>query len=157
MPGPAQAPAPAPIDLSGGFVPISGATPAPTPTGDIDLSGGFVPKEAPATTNNGTTVTPPSTLQQVGQQALNVGKGVAEGAGQTALGIRKATDYVGNKIGDVIGLPKQAGPDAGVQAMDRLTTPTTTGEKVGVGLEGIGEFIMGDEALKGALCRNLNK
>lgn len=103
-------------------------------------------------------ITQPTALQNAGQAALGFGKGIVEGAGQTGNSIVHATDYLGNKIGDAIGLPGHAsvqdmagtGPAGqGSAIMENLTTPTTTSEKVGVGAESIAEFIGGDEALKG--------
>src|ERR1700723_79450 len=99
----------------------------------------------------------PSMFQQAKQLATNLGKGVLEGAGQTGQSIVNATDAIGNKIGDAVGLPGHAsvqdmagtGPRGqGSAIMNDLTTPKTAGEKVGGGAEGIAEFVLGDEALK---------
>lgn len=92
----------------------------------------------------------------------DVGKGVGTPAAQTASTLASVgshipgVQYVANKVGDVLGLPKLEGansdPYATVSqsASGNATAATRTpGGKVGAGLEGIAEFFMGDEALKG--------
>jgi len=122
-----------PIDLSGGFVPKPqnpAPQAAPSAAAPIDLSGGFVPKPDP------------TLMSQVGTQALNFGKGIAEGAGQTVNSISRVL----NKIP---GIGETLAPTAGVNAATQLETAGSTGEKVGQTAESIGEFFAGDEALKG--------
>jgi hypothetical protein len=136
-----------PVPAGATFVP---SAPAANPDGTVPVPAGatFVPSAPPE----------PSMLQRVGQQTLNFNKGIAEGAGQTGNSIVHATDAVGNYLGDKMGLPGQASVQdiagnapagTGAAGMNQLTTPTTIGEKVGVGAESIAEFFAGDEALKG--------
>lgn len=89
----------------------------------------------------------------------NVAKGVSTAAAQTLSNVGKlgsyipGVDYVAGKVGDVLGLPK-----LNVNSYDTVARSTavnanaanqTVGGKVGTGLENIGEFFLGDEALKG--------
>ena len=92
---------------------------------------------APATASQ-----PESTLNKTGTMAEDVGAGFLKGAGQTA----NTVSSVLNKI-PVLG--KYLAPTEGINAATALETPTNTAQKIGVGAEGIAEFFLGDEALKG--------
>jgi hypothetical protein len=95
-----------------------------------------------ATTSAATTGQPESTLSKAGTMAEDVGAGFVKGAGQTA----NTVSSVLNKI-PVVG--KYLAPTEGINAATEMETPTNTAQKVGVGAEGIAEFFLGDEALKG--------
>ena len=71
-----------------------------------------------------------------------VALGVVKGAGQTANTVSKVL----NKIPFV---GEYLAPKAGIAATEQMEQQHTLGEKIGGGLEGIGEFFLGDEALKG--------
>lgn len=109
-----------------------------------------------------------SNLQKVGSAALGFAKGVGEGALQTGNTMVHGLDYVQNKVGNMLGIGEANGLPApevhlqdmfsggaapgtpsGAQISEKLATPTTTSEKVGVAAESIAEFVLGDEALKG--------
>jgi hypothetical protein len=120
------------IDLSSGLVPKQGS---PTAAG-IDLSAGLVPRDGGA---SGSWDSSPTT---VGSVVSDVGAGIAKGAGQTVNTVSKLL----NKI-PVVG--ETLAPSQGVSAAENMETPTNTAQKVGVGIEGLGEFLLGDEALKG--------
>jgi hypothetical protein len=147
------------IDLSAGLVPKqndparsnqpiqSAQSPAPSSPKTIDLSAGLVPKDTStdqsnATTPAATTGQPESTLSKAGTMAEDVGAGFLKGAGQTA----NTVSSVLNKI-PVVG--KYLAPTEGINAATQTETPTNTAQKIGVGAEGIAEFFLGDEALKG--------
>lgn len=110
----------------------------------------------------------PGMLSRLGTGAVNFGKGVLEGAGQTGNSMVGALDWAQNKVGNVLGIGEANGLPApevhlqdmfsggaapgtpsGRDIMNKITTPTTTGEKLGVAAESIAEFVLGDEALKG--------
>lgn len=65
--------------------------------------------------------------------------GVAKGAGQTVNTVSKIL----NKIP---GVGETLAPQQGIAAAQKLETPQNAAEKVGVGAEGIAEFLAGDEA-----------
>ena len=71
--------------------------------------------------------------------AEDVGAGILKGAGQT--------------VNTVSGLVSKVAPGlvcpSDVAGLATMETPTNTAQKVGVGAEGIAEFFLGDEALKG--------
>ncbi|HXM59438.1 MAG TPA: hypothetical protein VN950_01190 [Terriglobales bacterium] len=143
------------IDLSAGLVPKqsspvqpnqSPAQPTTSPT-TIDLSAGLVPKatstdQSNATTTAATNGQPESTLSKAGTVAEDVGAGIVKGAGQTV----NTVSSVLNKI-PVVG--KYLAPTEGINAATEIETPTNIAQKIGVGAEGIAEFFLGDEALKG--------
>jgi len=91
----------------------------------------------------------------------NVAQGVGTAAAQSLSSIAKVgshipgVEYVSDKIGDLLGLPKlptNVNPYSTVaQSTERnaAAATQTTGGKVGAGLEGLGEFVTGEEALKG--------
>lgn len=83
-----------------------------------------------------------SFLSKAGEVGVDVGKGVLEGAGQTINSVSKL-------LNKVPGVGEALAPSAGTQGAQQLETPGTTGEKVGVGIEGVLEFISGDAALSG--------
>jgi hypothetical protein len=84
-------------------------------------------------------VQPEGTLSKIGDVAADVGTGIAKGAGQTV-----------NTIGGLISkvAPSIVRP-SDVQGMEQIEAPTNTAQKVGVAGEGLAEFLLGDEALKG--------
>jgi len=134
------------IDLSAGLVPKptepaqSNQSAQSSPSGNqspIDLSAGLVPKD----TSNGSEPSQ-STLGKVGNVAEDVGAGIVKGAGQTV----NTVSSVLNKI-PVVG--NYLAPTEGINAATAMETPTNIAQKVGVGAEGIAEFFLGDEALKG--------
>jgi hypothetical protein len=120
------------IDLSAGLVPKQGGLPA----AGIDLSAGMIPKSRGV---SGSRDSPSTTVSDV---VSDVGAGFAKGAGQTVNTVSKLL----NKI-PVVG--ETLAPSQGVSAAETLETPTNTAQTVGVGIEGLGEFLLGDEALKG--------
>lgn len=143
------------IDLSAGLVPKQNNPAQPNqppvqataPSTAIDLSAGLVPKDTSADQSNATTTVatngqPESTLSKAGKMAEDVGAGIVKGAGQTA----NTVSSVLNKI-PVAG--KYLAPTQGINAATQIETPTNTAQKIGVGAEGIAEFFLGDEALKG--------
>jgi len=71
--------------------------------------------------------------------AGDVGAGFLKGAGQTVNTISKSISRIA---------PSLVRP-SDVQALEQIETPTNTAQRVGVVGEGIGEFFLGDEALKG--------
>ncbi len=91
----------------------------------------------------------------------NVAQGVGTAAASTLSNLGEigshipGTEYIADKVGDVLGLPKLApksDPYATVQkstAANAAAANQTTGGKVGTGAESIAEFFLGDEALKG--------
>lgn len=85
---------------------------------------------------------PESMLSKAGTMAEDVGAGIVKGAGQTV----NTVSSVLNKI-PVVG--KYLAPTEGINAATEIETPTNTAQKIGVGAEGIAEFFLGDEALKG--------
>lgn len=145
-----------PIDLSAGLVP---ATPTPAQSAPvqnvgqaIDLSSGLVPVNQ--TTQNQTQTPKPSFGNDVTQ-------GFGTAAAQSLSSIAKVgshipgVEYVSDKIGDLLGLPKLPASVNPYNTVDQSTASNaaaatqTTGGKVGAGLEGLGEFVTGEEALKG--------
>lgn len=140
-----------PIDLSAGLVP---ATPAQNVSGQapIDLSAGLVPVQT--TQQSQTQTSKPSFGNDVTQ-------GFGTAAAQSLSSIAKVgshipgIEYVSDKIGDLLGLPKlpaSVNPYNTVAqstASNAAAATQTTGGKVGAGLEGLGEFVTGEEALKG--------
>src|SRR6266852_5353925 len=103
--------------------------------------------------------------QSTSAPKTSFGNDIAQGAGtaaaQSLASIAKAgshipgVEYVSDKIGDLLGLPKL---DKNVNPYDTVNQSTasnaatatrTTGGKVGAGVEGLGEFVTGEEALKG--------
>jgi hypothetical protein len=95
----------------------------------------------------------PSTLGKIINGAVQLHNDVSTGIGQGALDtvhgtgelIRKGLNAVPfvNHLGDKVI------PPVGQTALDQLSTPTNTAQKVGYGAENIAEFMLGDEALKG--------
>jgi hypothetical protein len=115
--------APAPIDLSGGLVPATGAA-------SIDLSGGLVPKpEEPL-------------ISKIGDVGANFATGMVKGAGQTVEG-------VSSLLNKIPGVGEYLAPSEGVKALDQATQTQGVAQKLGAGAEGLLEFVAGDEALKG--------
>jgi hypothetical protein len=93
--------------------------------------------------------------------AQNLATGVAGSAAQSLTTLGKlgnkipGVEYVSDKIGDLLGLPKlpaSVNPyDVVQKSVTKNLAPVehTWGGITGVGLEGLGEFITGDAALKG--------
>ena len=131
----------------GSFTPLAAqAAPAqpnaaPSSAPGID-EGSFVPLSAVPSQN--TPVQPPeqSTLSEVGDVASDVATGVAKGAGQTV-------NTISGLLNKIPGVGKYLAPTTGINAATQIETPTNTAQKVGVGAEGVAEFFLGDEALKG--------
>lgn len=126
----------------------------PQPTQGVTPPTGFVLETSPAVQDVHATQPQRSTLE-------NVAQGFGAGAADTLVTAGKigshipGMKWVAEKAGDVMGLPKLApGIDPyktveeGIKPAQQQATSTTAG-KVGSGLEGLAEFITGDEALKG--------
>jgi hypothetical protein len=83
----------------------------------------------------------------VGHAGSDLLQGVGEGALETVHGtgelIRKGGNAVHAGLGDTIV------PPAGQQALDKIATPDNLTQRVGKTAEDVGEFVLGDEALKG--------
>lgn len=109
----------------------AGAIPPP-PSGSIVDS-------QPSSTENGQEQTPPAEAQD---PRAGIGKGVLQGLGQTV-------GTVSGLLNKIPGIGETLAPKQGVDALESMSTPKTTPEKVGVGAEGLLEFMAGDEALKG--------
>jgi hypothetical protein len=119
------------------------SAPPKTATGAIDYDALARQAGAVDVPNTNTSATEqPSTVRKIGQTAEDFGTGIVKGAGQTA----NTVSGLLNKI-PVIG--ETLAPSAGVNAAHQIETPSNVAQKVGVGAEGIGEFFLGDEALKG--------
>ena len=98
---------------------------------DSSDSDGSTPSDPP---------TPPPA--QPGTQGYGLLTGAAQAVGDTVNTVSKL-------INKIPGIGETLAPSAGIKAADTMETPTTTPEKIGYGLENIGEFMLGDEALKG--------
>lgn len=89
----------------------------------------------------------PSLLSQAGQMGSDLLQGVGEGGLSTVHGtgelIRKGLNAVHAGAGDAVV------PPSGQAALNQIATPDNTTQKIGKGAEDIGEFVAGDEALKG--------
>jgi hypothetical protein len=79
---------------------------------------------------------------RVARGATRVGTGIAEGAGDTVSG-------VAHLIHKIPGVGEDLSPAQGTAALDKMDVSNSTGESVGKGVEGIAEFMLGDEALSG--------
>lgn len=136
------------IDLSAGLVPKESP---------VDLSAGLVSKDQPAQAAPISDPTPeqygqmsPAERQafdtnvraQRVQNLRDVGTGIAQGAGQTVNRVSKAL----NKI-PLVG--EYLAPKSGINAAEQMTTTKNTAQEVGSGVEGLAEFVLGDEAVKG--------
>jgi len=73
----------------------------------------------------------------------DITRGFVKGAGDTVAGVASLI----NKI-PVVG--QTLAPSTGVNALRQMSTATNTGQVVGKSAEGLAEFVLGDEALKGA-------
>lgn len=83
-------------------------------------------------------------MAQAGADMLTgVGQGVAGTVHGTGELIRKGLNFVHAGAGDTVV------PPSGQKALDQAATPVNTAQKVGKTAEDIGEFVTGDEALKG--------
>ena len=71
-----------------------------------------------------------------------LGYGILKGAGDTVSG-------VAHMINKIPGIGETLAPKEGIGALDKMDQSNTTAESVGKGVEGIGEFFAGDEALSG--------
>ena len=72
------------------------------------------------------------------------GYGILKGAGDTVSG-------VAHLINKIPGIGETLAPSQGIGALDKMDTANTAAESVGKGVEGIGEFFAGDEALSGVM------
>jgi len=116
--------------------------PAPAPSNPSAAGGGQwqVASEEPASGNTETgQQTPPAEAQD---PRAGIGKGVLQGLGQTV-------GTVSGLLNKIPGIGETLAPSQGVSTLESMSTPKTTAEKVGVGAEGLLEFMAGDEALKG--------
>ena len=113
--------------------------------------------ESARTLGTGSAAAPQSSfLNNVKEGVIGSGlQTLSKGAGL----VNKPLEYVSDKIGDLLGLPKLAGPSnaelitATSKDADRRTAAAelTGGGKVGVGLEGLAEFMVGEEIASGAI------
>lgn len=121
-----------PIDLSAGLIPKQSAPQASSDQG-IDLSAGFVPRPSvPQSMLRNQWENLKATGKEVGS---DLGKGVAEGAGQTVGTVSTLINkipYVGETLA----------PSQGVKALQQMSTPEDTSQKVGAGLEQAGEMAL---------------
>lgn len=137
------------------FAAIDDPFAAPQANGAAPSQANSAPTDDPfaaPNTNNGATPTDntppdsesffPTTAAGVNKQVADFVPGLVKGAGQTV-------HTVSNLINKIPYVGETLAPKAGVEALNTMTTPKTTGEKIGVGAEGLGEFLLGDEALKG--------
>ncbi len=122
-------------------VPTSAGTPAQS-TGDIfdQLASGTYKEQTPPAPSLASKVG--DAVSKYGEFENDVSTGLWKGAGQTV-------GTVSNLINKIPVIGESLAPKAGVNALEQATTPTNTAQKVGVGAEGIAEFFLGDEALKG--------
>lgn len=81
-------------------------------------------------------------LHEAGEAAENVGIGFAKGAGQT-------TETVSKVLNKIPGVGEYLAPSEGIRAEHPMMETHGAAQTVGAGLESIGEFVLGDEALKG--------
>src|SRR5208282_5667454 len=92
------------FDPTSGLVPIQSTPRAVAASNQaspvFDATSGLVSKDTGAPVQ--------TTMQTIMEGGKNLAKGILEGAGQTGNTIVHATDAVGNKIGDVLGLPGHA-------------------------------------------------
>jgi hypothetical protein len=84
----------------------------------------------------------PGIMSKVGDVVNDVGLGAVKGVWDTASG-------VSSLLNKIPGVGETLAPSAGVAAMKQTAQPTNTAQSVGKGAEDIGEFFLGDEALKG--------
>jgi len=81
-------------------------------------------------------------LRTAGRNISDVGAGAIKTAGQTV-------NTVSGLLNKIPGIGETLAPKQGVTAATQLEKPTNTAQEIGGGLETIGEFMLGDEALKG--------
>src|ERR1700677_592806 len=139
----------------------SGATDHPeVPQSGQSLPAGLSDTPPDQTLPAGLSDTPPQTskdttgLSSVGlTPEQNVVVGVGKGAGQTISTLGKVANASLRYLN-----PAGSGDDVnpvsnkisqGLKILDENTEPENAGQKAGVLLEGVGEFLLGDEALKG--------
>lgn len=167
MADPNSSPNPSPIDLSAGLVPA----PANVNAGNassIDLSAGLMPaSSAQQPSDEDVFRRDTAYKQQVYSQAhadfksgnyrkaagdllnlfhnpdeqnpADIPIGMVKGGGQSINTVSKGI----SKVAPSIVRPSD------VQRLEQIETPSNTAQQVGAGIEGIGEFFIGDEALKG--------
>jgi hypothetical protein len=81
-------------------------------------------------------------LSRAGSVASDLGAGFVKGAGQTVNSVSKV-------LNAVPGVGEYLAPSAGIRAAQQIETPRNTAQQIGSIAEGIAEFALGDEALKG--------
>jgi hypothetical protein len=84
----------------------------------------------------------PSLASRVGSTAADVGVGFGKGALDTV-------NTVSGLLNKIPGVGETLAPSAGIKASENTAQSTNTAQSVGKGAEGIAEFFLGDEALKG--------
>ncbi len=132
-----------------GFVPVtSGAVPPPPP--------GFVPASQSQSQSQPQSQSPQSGASQnnpadfingVADQMTEIGKGAVKGALSTISG----TDEFARKHLPAVLTNSDFGfgPPANLEHIREMATPQGTAQNIGSGMEDLGEFLLGDEALKG--------
>jgi hypothetical protein len=124
----------------------------PSDSGDVFDQAAQRPLPAPLNLGPSKDVQPP----EVGIHSLadpsfltSIPTGIAKSAGQTVNTISKG-------LNAIPGIGETLAPSQGIQAAESMesfgkdiNTPEGLGEAAGAGLESLGEFILGDEALKG--------
>lgn len=115
----------------------------------------------PLTPSTATPAAPAENPSAIGKFVDDVKAGFGSAGAQSLASVAKlgshipATEWVSDKIGDIIGLPKLpqgVNPyDVVANQMNKVAARDTqsTGGKVGAVAEGVAEFILGEEALKG--------
>src|SRR5258708_3953284 len=81
-------------------------------------------------------------LNKIGETGASVASGVVKGPGDTVSGV----SHLFNKIP---GVGETLAPSQGICALDKMDVANGTAEAAGKGLEGIAEFVGGDELLEG--------
>jgi hypothetical protein len=74
-------------------------------------------------------------------EQMDLTTGMLKGAGQSVNAVSSAL----NKI-PVVG--ETLAPSSGIKAAEQMETPTSTGQKIGVGIETLAEFMMGEAGIK---------
>jgi hypothetical protein len=136
------------MDLSAGLVPAQQPSPAP-----LDLSAGLVPAQQPGAPTP--SASDPGLWDRVKQGAkatmdayLDPIKGVGEDVAEDVGGVDSIVHNVGEKIHS--GLGEALAPQASINKMQELATPSDGSQQLYKGVAGVAEFMLGDEALKGA-------
>lgn len=125
---------PPPPDGSG--VVASGSIPPP-PDGSGVVSSSPDAPQAPT----------PSLADKVNDVGDNLAKGFGKGVLQTTTGLGHIIHNVGEYVHP--GLGEAIIPQSGLTAEENMSQTHGTAQAIGAGAESVGEFLMGDEALKG--------